>query len=1098
MKKNLQRTTTGHDNNRLLVSAIDMEQHMQNLLYNEKSELFGVYLLPHGYRLITRDDNNLTTSRYEEIRYDQNDQKILPPPLPTTTTDNTTQNNNNGIYRLRAGLLSLQQQQQHQQRATTALDTVLNSTDDGTNRTRRILQPVTLTRDSGRAAFQLFSRSIPAMKEISLVEGFIKLYDSTSPGYSTKKDLLLRVRGVLIHSIGRLSLTANADISQATFIMSSTIPSSHPFPNNNNQQDTTNSIPSSVSKERILTDSASSQNKNDGNHATKQKEKQQQQQSQRRRRLKAALKDIKTANMEQIRNDAIDFVDNHDDKRPNEEEWKLLATSPDYNDDYNPTKKEDLPINNMAKDEQTNIDSSNDIEVVARIVTEEDEGIVDSTEKNLKSDHNIRDQSIFKFTSKTTADGDYWYLAVRDTTGTKSKRRNLLDRSTLANSENDNSSARNDPEAADSKRADDAIHKESLLSTDSPKEEVVIKKEQAPWSDIVLPFPYVRDDENETIRKARTAASHQMPLRERALEANVAHCMFEINMDIEPVQWTVGSWRRLVSHHVEHTKLLNPEQIASDEEYEIEKAKSNKNGDNDEDAAETDEQTTAKKKRRIAANGGKRRGNEISLPVYGRPIKMAQDQALVMRMIGEITSPNCDFASQLNVTALRTDWDATTSKAISYSFYMMLVCLTQILILLRQLLHSQSNATATRVSILCIGWQTVIDALLCLAHIYLSLAVQPLFTAFASVAFFKLLIFCVIEMKYMAIILQARNSSNGGQPIDVVRRQVAVLHVRFYVALMIVFVMLLYVTDRYRLPYILLLYSFWVPQIVLNVITEAKAPMHKYYVYGMSLTRLVVPLYMLALPGNFLRQVYPDTPSDVFTCEMLVLWVGIQTAILMGQSHYGARFMIPARFLPPKFDYSRPIPTSMLPPGASTAILLYEQSLSASASEAMDDRYDPKAPSSSSTSTSAANASSTETSDASETHHLRARFNTTAVTTRNRIRGNRQNRNNQMLTEEYTSTTRQPASPTLSNSPTDSSTAIGSSSSKIATPSSSVLPPPPCCLMECSICYDGIDIRKRKDYMLAPCNHLFHRACLSQWMDVKMECPICRTELPAL
>lgn len=129
----------------------------------------------------------------------------------------------------------------------------------------------------------------------------------------------------------------------------------------------------------------------------------------------------------------------------------------------------------------------------------------------------------------------------------------------------------------------------------------------------------------------------------------------------------------------------------------------------------------------------------------------------------------------------------------------------------------------------------------------------------------------------------------------------------------------------------LLLYSFWVPQIVLNIITEAKTPLHHSLIYGMSISRLFAPLYILGIRDNFLREVFPEAPYDVFTCQMIVIWVALQTDSL-----------------------------------------------------------------------------------------------------------------------------------------------------------------------ECSICYEGIDIRKRHDYMLAPCNHLFHRECLVQWMDVKMECPICRTDLPVL
>jgi hypothetical protein len=170
------------------------------------------------------------------------------------------------------------------------------------------------------------------------------------------------------------------------------------------------------------------------------------------------------------------------------------------------------------------------------------------------------------------------------------------------------------------------------------------------------------------------------------------------------------------------------------------------------------------------AEGGRKRVNGDILIRK----KALQEQALVMKMLGSIHSPNCNFTAHLNATALRTDWDATKGKTINYSFYMMIVCLTQIMILLRQLLHSQAQSAATRVSLLCVGWQTVIDALICLAHIYFSLAMQPLFSAFASVAFFKLLIFCVIEMKYMAIIPSLGTTATEAETA-VLRRQVAML-----------------------------------------------------------------------------------------------------------------------------------------------------------------------------------------------------------------------------------------------------------------------------------------------------------------------------------
>ncbi|KAJ2814844.1 hypothetical protein IWW50_007011 [Coemansia erecta] len=33
-------------------------------------------------------------------------------------------------------------------------------------------------------------------------------------------------------------------------------------------------------------------------------------------------------------------------------------------------------------------------------------------------------------------------------------------------------------------------------------------------------------------------------------------------------------------------------------------------------------------------------------------------------------------------------------------------------------------------------------------------------------------------------------------------------------------------------------------------------------------------------------------------------------------------------------------------------------------------------------------------------------------------------------------------------------------------------------------------------HAVTPCRHVYHDACLAQWMEIKLECPICRTPLP--
>ncbi|CAO3677518.1 unnamed protein product [Rhizopus stolonifer] len=60
---------------------------------------------------------------------------------------------------------------------------------------------------------------------------------------------------------------------------------------------------------------------------------------------------------------------------------------------------------------------------------------------------------------------------------------------------------------------------------------------------------------------------------------------------------------------------------------------------------------------------------------------------------------------------------------------------------------------------------------------------------------------------------------------------------------------------------------------------------------------------------------------------------------------------------------------------------------------------------------------------------------------------------------------------------------------------------------DCAICmlpidtsnnnHSGLNVLSRANYMMTPCHHLFHTECLERWMRIKLECPVCRSYLPA-
>ncbi|RCI08771.1 hypothetical protein L249_4813 [Ophiocordyceps polyrhachis-furcata BCC 54312] len=69
-------------------------------------------------------------------------------------------------------------------------------------------------------------------------------------------------------------------------------------------------------------------------------------------------------------------------------------------------------------------------------------------------------------------------------------------------------------------------------------------------------------------------------------------------------------------------------------------------------------------------------------------------------------------------------------------------------------------------------------------------------------------------------------------------------------------------------------------------------------------------------------------------------------------------------------------------------------------------------------------------------------------------------------------------------------------------------------VVECAICHEPVDVPvvkaggeedgsvksvfARRLYMMTPCRHIFHTRCLEVWMRYRLQCPICREDLPPI
>lgn len=249
----------------------------------------------------------------------------------------------------------------------------------------------------------------------------------------------------------------------------------------------------------------------------------------------------------------------------------------------------------------------------------------------------------------------------------------------------------------------------------------------------------------------------------------------------------------------------------------------------------------------------------------------------------------------LNGTSLNIE--VYYNKAVNYTLMVTFISFLQVLLLIRQMEHSNTQSGAAKVSIIMIGQQAVMDAYLCLLHLTAGILVESLFNAFATAAFFKFVVFSIFEMRYLLAIWKASRPISSGEGWEIMRRELSVLYSRFY-GILLGGILLMYELHNFLRPILFVMYSFWIPQIVTNVIRDTRKPLHPHYILGMTLTRLAIPLYIFGCPSNFMR-----IEVDKNLCTYLCVFMGLQAFILLLQHYIGSRWFIPRQILPEKYSY---------------------------------------------------------------------------------------------------------------------------------------------------------------------------------------------------
>ncbi|KAI9246092.1 hypothetical protein BDA99DRAFT_447589 [Phascolomyces articulosus] len=301
-----------------------------------------------------------------------------------------------------------------------------------------------------------------------------------------------------------------------------------------------------------------------------------------------------------------------------------------------------------------------------------------------------------------------------------------------------------------------------------------------------------------------------------------------------------------------------------------------------------------------------------------------------LKMSSVMYSPNCGLAMTSD-DGVGTKLERYYSKAVSYATMAIILAIIQIFALIHQMEYTPTPSSVSNVSYWTIAMQSMMDGYLCLLHLTTAVVIETVFMPFATAAFFSFILVSVFGMRYLLLIWRIQrpestrpsNNNNNDNPntnrqeeqntiLPLANRpQTTPQPVSDPRHALLLFGLFLFYQTATRSAFVQSIiigtlgfgfYSYWIPQIVRNIIRGCRRPLSRRYVIGMSITRLAIPLYFYGCPDNLIAH----EPSPWIWA--LVAFVALQVLILFLQDILGPRFFVPEKYLPQTYNYHPILP----------------------------------------------------------------------------------------------------------------------------------------------------------------------------------------------
>ncbi|KAJ1777598.1 hypothetical protein GGH19_002353 [Coemansia sp. RSA 1807] len=304
--------------------------------------------------------------------------------------------------------------------------------------------------------------------------------------------------------------------------------------------------------------------------------------------------------------------------------------------------------------------------------------------------------------------------------------------------------------------------------------------------------------------------------------------------------------------------------------------------------------------------------------------------------------------------------------------------LAQAALLFLQMRATTTHAAMSMVSHHTLAMLAVLYTYIFIMHSIACLAFGGIYLIFGFVTIAAYLLSMSLYLKYLICVWKVQSPDAFDALNAAGRRGLLTVYVKFYAVLIPgVYTIYAFIDTRSRLSQWLMailltaMYSYWLPQIWLNVRRGVARRLRIDYIVGSSIVHLFLPVYFFACPENiaFIR------PTPLIW--VLVAYNLSQAAVLVLQRFLGALFFIPAVLRPDVYSYCASLPS------------------------------------------------------------------------------------------------------------VDEESCVGADQQTES-------------MHKCPICLMPVDATSSSEsaHAVTPCHHVYHEACLANWMEIKLECPVCRAALP--